>query len=269
MKLFYSSGLPIYEGDEIFCFHIGRAWRYAQIFHIYDFSVEDRLTGIDDRIPWAILAGDIRTKTAFWIYGGDETSLQFELVLYVRGIVPQVIQDLIPSITKCVHNYDDLTKNFETYFSGIALADGFVENIRFGNTLFSKRFEQMKTYRGAMYASGIEVKLGDIILCPLQPYDPNDENAACERTLFGIVSEYGFDGNNRELRLTIMLDQASKYYVEREDEDFEGMFLQHEDGIFYRRATGPRLTDAELETIQTFDRELIREYYRTEPPSVG
>ena len=166
MKLFYSSGLQIFEGDRILFFHRGLdRWVFGQIWYMFDFAIEERLDGLSEKMPWAILAGDDSAQTAFWIFGSEtDTLLPFELVFALRGIVPQDIQDRFPDIEKCV-NSNDLKKNFEVYFADVAPREEDREAGRFTNRLFSKRFKQMKTYRGAMYVSGIEVKLGDVVLC--------------------------------------------------------------------------------------------------------
>lgn len=262
MKLFYSSGLPVYEGDRILYFHRGLdRWVFGQVWHLYDFAVEERPDGISEKMPWAILAGDSSARTAFWIFGSEtETLLQFELVFAIRGIVPQAIQDRIPAIAKCF-SCNGLNKCFEAYFADAMPTEEDRETGRFTCMLFAKRDEQMKTYRGAMYASGIEVKPGDVVLC-------EDMFGNEARTVFGIVSEYGFDEAGEGLRMTVLLDRNPVYWSGCCLPDgVTGMFLDIDEAVFYRRATGPRLTGAELEKILTFDRELLREFYRTQPPA--
>ena len=260
MKLFYSSGLQIFEGDRILFFHRGLdRWVFGQIWYMFDFAIEERLDGLSEKMPWAILAGDDSAQTAFWIFGSEtDTILPFELVFALRGIVPQDIQDRFPDIEKCV-NSNDLKKNFEAYFADAVPMKEDREAGRFTNMLFSKRFKQMKTYRGAMYVSGIEVKLGDVVLCE----DTFEDDI---KSVFGIVSECAFDSANGELRVSVLLDRNPVYWSESCLPDgCTGMFLDIDEAIFYRRATGPRLTDAELDTIRTFDRELLREFYRSQP----
>ena len=201
MKLFYASGLPVYEGDRILFFHHGlEQWVFGQVWHLYDFAVEAPPDAISEKMPWAILAGDDSARTAFWIFGSEtDTLLRFELVFALRGIVPQDIQDRIPFIAKCI-NSNDLKTNFEAHFGAAMRTEEDKESGRFTNMLFRKRDEQMKMYRGAMYASGIEAKLGDVVLC-------EDEFGNSIKTVFGIVSEYGFEDGGGGLRMTVMLDR--------------------------------------------------------------
>lgn len=261
MKLLYSCGLPVYEGDRVLFFHHGlEQWVFGQVWHLYDFAVEEHPDGISERMPWAILAGDDSARTAFWIFGSEtETPLQFELVFALRGIVPLAIQERIRAIPKCFSR-NDLKGNFEACFPDAMPTEEDRETIRFTSMLFAKRDEEMRTYRGAMYASGIEVKPGDVVLC-------EDRFGNEARTVFGIVSEYGIDKNG-EPRMTVLLDRNPVYWSGCCLPDgVTGRFLDIDEAVFYRRATGPRPADAELEKILTFDRELLREFYRTQPPA--
>lgn len=234
--LIYSCGLDVRSGDHILYFTQSH-WMSLQIFHVFD--TELRLKSDFDRCPRyhpRIIAGNVSEHKLVYIF--DYDNLKYHLVFACRGIVAPDINRYIVRWTPQLYE-SDCAKAYDNFFNNTdPIISIFDEDAV--NSLGGKYFEYFEKRDYSVYASGIRIKEGDVVILPDFQYT------------FAIFNSIGYEDGFKSM---IFFSNAVNFSYEVGDN--EHLQMNFDDPVFYARSGGTKLSADEYDEIIQFEKYLI------------